>query len=462
MRIPFAPISLSLLLLPLGVSALTSPLFASDGELLLGEYGCVSCHEVSDSVHGRISPKRAPKLDRVGARVAPDYLRRFLEAPHEMKPGTTMPDLLGGLSDSDRADAIDALVHYLVSRGGPIAAEPARVRSAGDVEVGRRLFHESGCVACHAPQETQAQLEVPWHEVDDWIWDEVEPDEDLWIPEGVVDPPALELGELTTKTTVDELTAFLLNPLETRPSGRMPAMRLSASEARAIALYLLRDQAFAPGRVPSPSDGLAYEYFAVGGHGPYAKVDGREPDRTGSIFDLAKLPEHRPDHFAFRYTGDINVPREGEYTFSTTSDDGSRLWIDGELVVNNDGNHGPTKRSGSIDLREGAHSIEVTFYEAGGGEDLEVRWKGPGIEEEIIPAENLSHRTYSYQLETSFEVDPQRVREGEEWFERLACAGCHEPRGERAHRIDLPSLDRLDANAAGGCLSESQSERVPA
>ena len=49
--------------------------------------------------------------------------------------------------------------------------------------------------------------------------------------------------------------------------------------------------------------------------------------------------------------------------FSTTSDDGSKLWVGGTLVVNNDGLHGPAKRSGPIHLQPGYYPITVTFFE---------------------------------------------------------------------------------------------------
>ena len=89
----------------------------------------------------------------------------------------------------------------------------------------------------------------------------------------------------------------------------------------------------------------------------------------------------------------INILADGTYTFYTTSDEGSKLYIGGyneaNLVVNNDGLHGSQERSGSKNLTAGRYPITVTFFEAGSGEKLEVRWQGPGIGKQIIPASVL-------------------------------------------------------------------------
>lgn len=95
--------------------------------------------------------------------------------------------------------------------------------------------------------------------------------------------------------------------------------------------------------------------------------------------------------FAFHFTGYIEVPREGIYTFSTSSDDGSRLWIGDTLVVDNDGLHGMGARSGRIILAPGKHAIAVGYFQKGVDFGLEVKWRGPGIPEQAIPASALFH-----------------------------------------------------------------------
>jgi hypothetical protein len=79
------------------------------------------------------------------------------------------------------------------------------------------------------------------------------------------------------------------------------------------------------------------------------------------------------------------VPGDGIYTFYTASDDGSRIYIDDKLIVDNDELHGIIEKSGVIALGEGYHPIHITFFEKTGGEDLKVYWKGPGIEKQLLP-----------------------------------------------------------------------------
>ena len=97
------------------------------------------------------------------------------------------------------------------------------------------------------------------------------------------------------------------------------------------------------------------------------------------------------DSFAIRYTGYIQITTEGSYTFYTTSDDGSKLFVDGVQIVNNDGDHGSQERNGSVTLTTGFHRIQVLFYENGGGQVLEVRYQGPSISKQLIPFSILSN-----------------------------------------------------------------------
>ena len=83
----------------------------------------------------------------------------------------------------------------------------------------------------------------------------------------------------------------------------------------------------------------------------------------------------------------LKFPSTGQWTLYTTSDDGSKLWIDSALVVDNDGLHGLVEKSGIVSVSAGEEKkhIRVTFFERGGGEGLSVSWSGPGVEKQIIP-----------------------------------------------------------------------------
>src|SRR5271166_3466087 len=75
---------------PGGVVAGFAP---ADGRTLFGELNCAACHAPGPAA-GRLLTKQAPRLDEVGRRVTPQYLRAFLANPQHVKPGTAMPDLL--------------------------------------------------------------------------------------------------------------------------------------------------------------------------------------------------------------------------------------------------------------------------------------------------------------------------------------------------------------------------------
>lgn len=439
-----------------------APRSMARGEFLLAELNCVACHAASPGVVERLQPKTAPILAEVGARRAPEWIGRFLADPQGTQPGTTMPDLLAPLDASERARAVESLVHFLASRGGPIDPGPHAV-SMDSVERGRQLFHTVGCVACHEPFESVGWLaESYWALEAQGVGDQVEDAPASSTPHpgdagGLPPAEAVPLGDLAAKTTVDALARFLADPLAVRPAGRMPSLGLSSAEARDIAAYLLRDQASGSSFFP----GLAYEYFE-GNANRVADIAALAPVRGGSVQDLGGLPDHRETHYAFRFTGLLEVPEDGLYSFATTSDDGSTLTLDGRTVVDNDGHHAPARREGSIQLAAGAHMLAVSFFQAGGGAELEVTWSGPGVPEQVLGAPHVTHRSLSYGLpdETPFAVDPERAAEGAVLFDDLGCASCHALDAGTAPAVRTP-LAELDLDGGRGCIDLEARRGVP-
>ena len=95
------------------------------------------------------------------------------------------------------------------------------------------------------------------------------------------------------------------------------------------------------------------------------------------------------DQLAVRLTSYIQIDVAGEYTFTTASDDGSKLYINGDELVDNDGNHGVRERSGTVTLPPGFHEILVTWYNSGGGLWLRVYFEGPDIPRQILSSDRL-------------------------------------------------------------------------
>jgi hypothetical protein len=107
--------------------------------------------------------------------------------------------------------------------------------------------------------------------------------------------------------------------------------------------------------------------------------------KTGTIDKINLYPKKREDDYAFTFTGFIDIPTDGNYTFYTSSDEGSQLFIGSNLVVNNDGLHAAFEKSGKIGLKHGKHAFKVTFFEHLGTASITVRYAGPQIQKQVIP-----------------------------------------------------------------------------
>tara|TARA_B100000963_G_scaffold104140_1_gene90161 strand:- start:1880 stop:3544 length:1665 start_codon:yes stop_codon:yes gene_type:complete len=93
--------------------------------------------------------------------------------------------------------------------------------------------------------------------------------------------------------------------------------------------------------------------------------------------------------FGIQFSSSIKINSKGEYHFYLLSDDGSRLYINNTLVVDNDGGHGAIERKGSISLQPGFHKITLDYHNQQGGAWLDAFYKGPGIPKQIIPPQIL-------------------------------------------------------------------------
>jgi mono/diheme cytochrome c family protein len=413
------------------------------GELLLAELNCTACHAPADGAQERVGPKGTPDLSAVGARVTPQWLRAYLREPHAVKPGATMPDLLHGAEGPARDAAVENLAHFLASLGGPI--EPAsRGGNVLLVDQGRELYHTVGCVACHAPETAKGPAAMP-------------------------KTPAVPHGDLASKTTVERLAEFLLDPLKTRPHGRMPATELMKPEAEAIAVYLLREQMDNPQAAaaePARQPGVKFAYYEGNVQDVRLEtLDRLQPVSEGrtDTFTIDVPGRKANDQFALKFTGAIRIPRDGKYTFHARSDDGTRLFIDGRQVIDNDGTHAPQQKSASLELKSGEHPLTLTYFEGGGGEELKVEWEGPGIDRQEIPGDvliSVGGRPMIPLRSESFTVDPQKARAGRTAFATVGCASCHAVDNVQPRQA-APGLASLNPDSKDNCLSETVRAGLP-
>ncbi len=102
----------------------------------------------------------------------------------------------------------------------------------------------------------------------------------------------------------------------------------------------------------------------------------------------------RNEWFALDYKGSIVARAPGRYSFTLASDEGSRLIIDGKVLIDNDGVHGAVTGTGHVDLGRGRHSLEAQYFQ-GPRERLalQLRCKGPTGAEAIFPGCGLAVST---------------------------------------------------------------------
>ncbi|KKO19512.1 MAG: PA14 domain-containing protein [Candidatus Brocadia sp.] len=87
--------------------------------------------------------------------------------------------------------------------------------------------------------------------------------------------------------------------------------------------------------------------------------------------------------------GFLDIQISGTYTFKITSDDGSWLFLDNVLIIDNGGHHAMKSATAALALEKGLHKIMIQYFDAGGGAILNLSWTPPGGVESEIPAEQL-------------------------------------------------------------------------
>jgi hypothetical protein len=150
-------------------------------------------------------------------------------------------------------------------------------------------------------------------------------------------------------------------------------------------------------QAPRPPDapaelvpGVQYAYYHNVSAMTTAELIGLRPTETGFLPNFTFTPRQLPKQYTIKFTGYLEVPRDGDYTFTTRSQGGSQLYIGETRVVDNDGMHPPDEISGVIALQAGRHACTVLYCQYGGNGSLHVRYEGPGIPKGPIPDAVLS------------------------------------------------------------------------
>lgn len=171
----------------------------SKGKNLFVKLGCHGCH-LADGYSQEA--KVGPSLLRVGSKVDPSWLYRWVKNPRGYLPKTRMPDF--GFNDKDAL----AVTAYLLSASDK-DYKPSFKFESGDPEIGQKEFEGVGCLACH-------QLN------------------------GKGESFAPDLSKIGSKVNADWLVSWVGNPTHYNDKSKMPDLRLTKDQATNIAAYLMQ------------------------------------------------------------------------------------------------------------------------------------------------------------------------------------------------------------------------------
>jgi hypothetical protein len=121
------------------------------------------------------------------------------------------------------------------------------------------------------------------------------------------------------------------------------------------------------------------------------EIEQAQPDSEGIIDHVTFPDQDLPEWFGLSFSGYMKIAGDGVYTFFTESNDGSCLYIDNQLVVDNDGSHDCVERSGQIALAAGLHSFRLYYFQEGGRKALTASVQGPAITKSEISSSAFFH-----------------------------------------------------------------------
>ena len=139
-------------------------------------------------------------------------------------------------------------------------------------------------------------------------------------------------------------------------------------------------------KVTPSQQGISYAYYeGEFTHTDHLKSKGKMKDK-GVMATISIKDAPAEDHFGYDFKGLINIPEKGVYNFSCFSDDGSLLYIDGKVVVDNNGSHSAERATGRIALDKGYHDIRLIYFEDYMGQELRVLVSSKNIKEQVLPS----------------------------------------------------------------------------
>ncbi len=164
---------------------------------------------------------------------------------------------------------------------------------------------------------------------------------------------------------------------------------------------VIRSQAFVENYKPSVMSASHYDFIDPDKNGIFWNLyqgefknipdfNGITSTSNGTSFKLElEEVDHPQQNFAIQFKSFIKIEKDGEYKFYTSSNDGSKLYINNEMVVDNDGEHGTKQLGGTVYLNKGFQTIRVDYFQSGGSKNLQTSYSSKDISIQAIPGSIL-------------------------------------------------------------------------
>lgn len=145
-----------------------------------------------------------------------------------------------------------------------------------------------------------------------------------------------------------------------------------------------------PAAVGAVEPGLQFKFYS-GTWDSLPDFDALAPAKEGIVPVPNLAPADKPEFFGLRFDGLIRIDGTAIYDFTLGSDDGSRLTVDGSIVVDDNGLHGMVEKHGVRALAEGFHSIRLEYFQKTGDKDLTLKYKTAASGEVPVTANMFVH-----------------------------------------------------------------------
>lgn len=180
----------------------------------------------------------------------------------------------------------------------------------------------------------------------------------------------VSVNKRTIRHSIDWHLALLF---EAKPEKPLQLSVRRDGELHDVELSLPRDEGIASVEIDTPEPGLEYKLY----HGQFSLLPDFEqlkPAQEGVVpkVDLAAIRQERDDAFAVVVAGFLKIPVAGIYRLAIVSDDGSRVLLHDQEVIDNNGNHPAKEASKRLRLQAGFHPLRIEYFEGNGDQELRL------------------------------------------------------------------------------------------